>query len=525
MTSQHKKNTSQSAPIDVLLWTAAGVLAVALLFSRLVWSEYTWLSVATGLLFVAALGGIVKRNFTALRSRQAAYGFNSAVTIALVVAIVGVINFLAVKYPHKLDLTKNKLNTLNDQTIKVVKGLQKPVKAILFVKAVEKERFRPLMENYSALSTKFEVEYVDPDREPTRAKTAGIKKYGTLQLILGAKDTKIEDATEEKLTNALIKLTKDKSPTLCAVVGHGEKNFSATDADGYATVKKGLLEQAYEVRDFQLILDAKDGKIPSGTCDALAIVGPTKSYLDQEIKVLKQYLDDGGRAIFALDINVKGGDYAPELFSLLQSWSVKVDWGIVVDPISRAMGVDPVVPIIATYSRDHAITRDFQPNCLFPFVRPVSVIPPSHGELKATWIAQTTPQSWAVTDSKQLTTGQVKLTEGKDRKGPLSVAVAVEGKQKDSKATRSTRIVVIGTSHLASNQYQKAGGNLDFFLNAVTWTLEDESLISIRARDEENSKVELSQKAGTSIFIVTVVLLPLLIATMGVVNWVRRRKL
>ena len=56
------------------------------------------------------------------------------------------------------------------------------------------------------------LEFVDPDREPTRAKEAGIKKYGTLHLQVGTRESNVDDVSEEKLTNALIKLVRDKMP-------------------------------------------------------------------------------------------------------------------------------------------------------------------------------------------------------------------------------------------------------------------------------------------------------------------------
>src|SRR5262249_17796061 len=121
--------------------------------------------------------------------------------------------------------------------------------------------------------------------------------------------------------------------------------------------------------------------------------------------------------------------------------------------------------------------------------------------------------------------GKVQFNEGKDIKGPMTTAIAVEGKQKDSKATRNTRLVVFGTSQFASNNYSRYGNNLDFFLNAASWVMEDESLISIRAKEEGPGKVELSQKSGTFIFILTVILIPALIFVGGIVSWVLRRRL
>jgi ABC-type uncharacterized transport system involved in gliding motility auxiliary subunit len=508
-----------------ILWAATGILLIGMLIARTVYPELLWLTAALGVPLLACLGLLIRENRTALKSRSAAYGLNSAVTVILVIGIVSVLNFLAARYPLKADWTKNKLHTLSDQTVKVVKGLQKPVKAVLYAKMGEREKFRPLMDNYKALNTKFEVEYVDPDREPTRAKQANIRKYGTLQLLVGQGETlresKVDDLTEEKLTNAMIKLLKEKSPTLCAVSGHGEKSFTATDAEGYQSVGKALADQAYVVKDVSLM---QEGKVPEN-CDAIAIIGPTKAFFEAEVKTLKAYLENGGRALIALDMNVKGGEYAPELTPLLEAWNIKPSWAIVVDPLSKMLGVDAAVPIVATYSKDHAITKDFQANSFFPFARPLDVIPGAPQGMSVQWLGQTTPKSWAVTDSKQLASGQIRLTEGQDRKGPLNVAIAVDGKQKDSKAPRNTRLVVFGSSLFATNNYSRFGGNLDFFLNATSWVMEDESLISIRTKEESAGKLELSQKAGSLIFWISVIILPFLIAAGGIVNWIIRRKL
>lgn len=504
-----------------LLWIGVGVLLLALLMALAVYPELIWLTVGISVPLVILLGFLIKENQAALRSRGAAYGLNSFVTVLLVFGIVGILNFLSARYPLKADWTKNKLHTLSDQTEKVMKGLQKDVKAVLFAKPEGTEKFRPLMDNYKALSTRFEVEYVDPDRQPLRAKDAGIKKYNTLQIKIGTRDQKIEEPTEEKLTNTLIKLLKEKTPTLCATTGHGEKNFSGNDAEGYELIKKSLTNQSYELKEINLI---QETKVPEA-CDAIAIMGPTKSFFDPELKAVKDYLNNGGRAVIALDINFKGGEYAPEFLPLLESWNVKAPWSIIIDPVSKLLGVEAVVSIVANYSKEHAITREFQANSFFPFARPLSVVPGAPAGLSVQWIGQTTPKSWAVSDAKQIASGQIQLTEGADNKGPFNVAIAVDGKQKDSKATRNTRMVIFGSSTFANNNYSRFGGNIDLFMNSISWIMEDESLISIRTKEDGAGKVELSQKEGRTIFLLTVIIIPLLIAVGGVVNWVRRKKL
>jgi ABC-type uncharacterized transport system involved in gliding motility auxiliary subunit len=524
MTQKNSRSGDQAlGSKKAFLWAISIALVFAMMFARLVYPEYLWLTVGVAVLLVISLGSLLHFNRKALQTRSAAYGLNSAITVLLVIAIVGVLDFLTSRYPYKIDLTKNKIHTLSDQTKKVVKGLQTPVKATLFAKLSQREQVRPLLENYKALSTKFELEFVDPDREPTRTKEAGIKKYGTLHLQMGTRESNIDDLTEEKLTNALIKLVRDKVPALCAIVGHGERSFSSTEADGYASMKKSLTDQSYEVKDVNLL---QEGKLPE-SCNGIVIIGPTKSFFPPEIKALSNYLSNGGRAIVALDINVKGGEFAPELLALLKDWYVKADQSMIIDTVSRQFGVDASAPVVASYSKTSPITKDFQLQnvTVFPFLRPLEILPGAPASLKPEAIAMTTPNSLQVTDLKQIASGAVAVDPSKTKAGPFNAVITVEGKQKDSKAARDTRIVVLGSSNLANNNWSRYASNSDFFLNSVGWIMEDESMISIRAKDEGPSIIEISQKQGVMIGFLTIGLIPALIAAAGIIVWAMRKKM
>ena len=103
-------------------------------------------------------------------------------------------------------------------------------------------------------------------------------------------------------------------------------------------------------------------------------------------------------------------------------------------------------------------------------------------------------------DLKDLAKGEIQFKEGHDRPGPLNAALVVDGKKNDSSATRNTRIVAFGSSQFATNHFARFAGNLDFFINSVSWLMEDESLISIRDKEEGPGKVELSPKSRGHLF-------------------------
>ncbi len=504
-----------------VLWILSLFLVMGLFIAKTAYQDTPWLIVTLLVLVLLSFGMLIQQNRLALKSRAMAFGFYSVVTSALVISIVIVLNYVSFHYPFKWDLTKNKIHTLSDQTKKIVKDLKTPVKAVSFTRPQEREQSKQLLDNYRTLNSKFEVEYVDPDKEPMRVKQVGVKKYGSLQLTVGNRDQKIEDPNEEKVTNSLMKLLKEKPPTLCSVTGHGERNFNSTESDGYELIKKGVTNQSYEFSELNLV---QEGKIPE-KCDMIAILGPSKGFFPQEVKLIKDYLAGGGRAALAFDMNMKGEDYSSDLYPVLEEWHIKPIKALIVDPISKMFNIDASVPMIQSYSRENAITKDFQLQSFFPLSMPLEIIPGAPPEMTLHWLAQTLPSSWAVPDMKELSSGKVRKVQGRDKVGPLNVAVAAEGKLKDSKATKKTRLVVFGTSQFANNTFGKNGGNSDFFLNSVSWLMEDESLISIRAKEEGTGKIELSQKQATLVFWLTFLIIPFLTASGGVVLWAVRRKM
>lgn len=456
-----------------------------------------------------------------LQKRSFSFGANSIFITVLVIGLVGVFNFLSSQYPQKLDLTKNKIHTFSDQSVKVMKGLNDELKAEFYGDIGSKEKYRPVFDNYKKLSNKFKFELIDPNKEPMKVKAAGIKKAETLMLSYKGKNMKVEEITEEKITNSIIKLTKEGKTTVCMLVGHGENSISNNGQDGIQGVKKGFEDQAYEVKELTL---SQETSIPAD-CGVISMVGVSKALFPNEIKMLSDYLNNGGRAVIAMEATITQGDQTKELRELLKAWGIDVKTGLIIDPVSRQLGVDASVPIIAQFNNEQVITKDFKQQCYFPFARPLDLISPAPEGLKTTWLAKSTPKAWGEVDMNSIAKGAVQFNPGSDIVGPLTTAVAVSGKSKDTKASKDTRIVVFGSSQFTNNQYSRFGGNLDFFLNSISWALEDESLISIRSKDDESGKVELSQNEGIVIFWISVVIIPILIAALGILIWIRRKKL
>ena len=513
---------TQNNSKKLIFWALIPFLLVGLLAVKIFAPDKLWIMGAILVILIADIGFLIKENRKALSSRSASFGASSLMMTVLVIGIIGVINFLAHQNPKKLDLTENKIHSLSDQSRKAIKRLKQPLQATLFATPGARERFRPLLENYSDLNNKFELEYVDPNKAPTRVKKLGIKRENTLHLSLNDKSQVIEELTEEKITNALLNILKKGKQTLCWITGHGEKSVLDEGPDGFFAFRQGLENQSYEVKEVTL---ATEAKIPAD-CNAIAIFGATSEFFDSEIKTLSEYLEKGGNALFAIDKDLNGKKGPTKLLTYLKKWHVSHTNKVVVDPISKVFGVDAATPVLPTFARQHPISREFgNQQCFFPIMRSLDIIPKAPAGLQVEWIAQTSPKSWAESTLSEFATGRVKFNEGKDQRGPVNAAIAIKGKIVQSKDTEESRIVVFGTSAFAGNTYARFGINLDMALNSASWVLRDESQISIRGNESEPGKIQLSQTAGLLIFWLTVVIIPLLIAGLGIVIWMRRKKL
>jgi len=112
-----------------------------------------------------------------------------------------------------------------------------------------------------------------------------------------------------------------------------------------------------------------------------------------------------------------------------------------------------------------------------------------------------------------------------DIAGPLPLAVAVETSKPRGVDVDIgvTRMVVIGTSRFVDNS-SLGGGNLDLFMNAVNWLLQREQLMAVSPKMPDEFRLDMSPSQQHAVYTLVIGGLPLLVAIIGIVVWVSRRK-
>lgn len=441
-------------------------------------------------------------------------GANLGVYIAAVIAIIVLCNWFISRNDHHLDLTPNKIYSLSPQTHKILKGLDRPVTIYVFDRESGFRQRRDLMNLYSSASHYLTVRYVDPNRDPGLAHQFGVQNYGSIYIAAGAHHLQASDATEEGITNALIKLLKGQK-LIYFVQGHGERDLDSVNRDGYSKLKQALENEDSEVKTLVLL---QKMQIPSD-CSILVIAGPKNDYLPQEISVIQKYLQKGGRLLVFLDPGVA----VPNLAKLLSGYGVTVSNDLVIDenPVGQIFGTSPSMPLILSYGDNPIVQPLKRTATLFPLSRSFTVASDGKSGSTVDALCKTSAASFGVANFNP-NMKEVSFRPGKDTKGPLTVAVAGSLSDSGGAPNQQGRFVAVGTSLIAANAYLDFQGNRDLVMNMADWLSSNEGLISIRPKSAAFQHLNLtaSQMGG---LLLRIFAIPVCVIIIGIGVWWSRR--
>jgi ABC-type uncharacterized transport system involved in gliding motility auxiliary subunit len=453
-----------------------------------------------------------------LKARQTKYAAYATTYILVVLAAVVAANVLAERYNKSYDATSNKRYSLSDQTAKVVRGLKQDATITYFNQGTRFRDGRDLLDQYSNLSPRVHVEYVDPDKDPQRAREAGIRSFGTAIVQVGAKKEEAKNMTEEGITGAFIRDLKSTTRTVCFLAGNGEHQLEASDRDGLSRFKDLLARDNYEARSIDLLQKAE---VPAD-CTTLVIAGPTKDYQQPQVDAIKKYVEDGGRALLALDPPLKLGHSQiadnDALTAALASWGVTLDKDLILDlnPIGQLAGLGPQVALVTRYA-SQPIVNDMKGTATgFPLARSLEF--KNADKTSVQKLFDSSASSLATTN---LSSSAVNVNDPKNKQGPLTLAAA--GTYSTGKENSQGRFVVIGSSSWVANGFITFNGNDDLAMNTINWLASDEDLISIRPKQPEDRRITMTKAQLSWVRVTSQFLLPLVVVVAGVSVWWKRR--
>jgi ABC-type uncharacterized transport system involved in gliding motility auxiliary subunit len=513
-------------------------------------SDLWWIlgnfAVGVVLLAVALLSSmdVLRERMKSDEARRAGkYGTSALLATALGIALLAMLAFLSTRYHARWDWTEAGSHSLSSQTLKLLEGLERDVEVTALFSAIMAPPAREILDRYSYVSDRFKVRFADPQAQPGLVRGLGISpeqlEGGLIHLAIGEESVEVEEISEERITNAIVQLTRLEQKTVYFLIGHNERSVEGEGADGaggFAFAKNALENENYLVRT--LLLAAK-GEVPEDA-DVVVLAGATRPLHDTEHKALDRYLARGGALMVLVDPRAK-----TDIYQDLARWGVDVGDDVVVDRVQGLFG-RPVSPLAAQYG-NHPITGELRDATLFHVARSVRPRAGSAGDF--TELVLTSEASWGERDLDRFFSAGEAEQGTDDLAGPVSVAVAgtpsfsdqadddeeeslaqeelIQEEDRDeakAEEEREARLVVIGDSDFAANQLIGEFRNRDLFVNAVNWLLGDVEAISIRPGQARASRMQLSGEQFLQIRYLSLFVLPEAIAVLGVFSWWSRRR-
>jgi ABC-type uncharacterized transport system involved in gliding motility auxiliary subunit len=499
-------------------YLVCGLSIIVLFVARFLlqgWVDLLYIPLALSLgAFIAAWAVDYKFYLDFLSMKTTKHGMNMGLMILLGLILVVAVNFLGVRFDKTLDVTKEKINSLSEQSESVVKNLKDDLNVRIFYRGRNfKERAREIQSDfrlYQALSGKVKVQTVDAQTDVETAKKyldnseafATIIEYKGKKLPIPSEGGPERPVYQEKnITSTFMKITRDQAMTIHFVTGHGEKDIDNSGLDGLKTLADALRDDGYTVTKINLLLG---DKMPSPP-DVLAIVGPKNAYSDKEIDQIREFADKGGRLFVAIDPGEKHG-----LALLTKPFGVEFRNNFILNEVA---GTDEGLIGAVGFEFDSAseITKALTQGrslVVFPYASELAKAPDAPSQYTYTDLVKSHPRSYTAAS-------------------PMAPKSEPERKQSTmAMSVKSDKFagVFFGDSDFLINGTIQKWMHGDLALNSVAYLFNDEMNLTIRPKNLEATPLQITKQKG--IFIIAAgVSLPLLLIVLSGLFWYRRRNL
>lgn len=504
------------------------------------------------------------------RSGWLAHGSMLSAGVLLVAALVGIVNYLAMRYYHRFDWTSSRIYSLSDKTGAILAGLDRDIDITLFLPEGSPlhDSSKELLERYAAKSSRIHFRAIAADKNLLEAQRLVDRfQLSSLNVVVfeSGDDRRVVEETdladydysalsyggnpemtgfkgEEAFSGAILELAESRKPKVLLTSGHGEASLDEPGAAGLSGVSSLVGKENVEITSWTSLGQAD---VPAGT-DLLVIAGARARFLEPELAAFGRYLDRGGRMLVLLDPDLApaGGLVESGLESWLDAYGVKVGSDIVVDP-GATVPFTSAETLTASASGAHPIVRSLaqaKVGVIVALARSVAAGRAPEGTL-AQVLLETTSAGWGETDLVNL---RAVARDAQDLAGPVPLAVAVSaqaeaelpGEMEDEESTLPAptpvsvagaeapawRLVVIGDSDFATNNLLSLSGNPTLLANAFNWLLDRQKLLGIGPKKPEQVRMSLSPAELSGITWLVLAGLPALAIAAGVAVYFRRRR-
>lgn len=440
-------------------------------------------------------------------------GSYSTVIMVVIIAIVIAANVMFSKLPtaaRNIDVSSNDLYSIGDTTHSVLDGMKNDVEMIVIKdKESTDKRISTLLAKYADYSDHIKVTYMDPVLYPSVLTTYDTEENNiVIKCDATDKTTKVAFSDiivtttsyygsshetsfdgEGQLTKAIDYVSNENNKLIYTMSGHGESDLGKN-------ISELISKSNFNVKSVNLLVD---NGIPDD-CDMLICNQPTKDLADDELKLLREYMENGGKmAVVLADTTAK----TPNFDALMADYGISKVNGYIADT-ERYYGQN-VYQIFPNYSSGD-ITGKFGSD-------EYTLLFGSLG-LKVEETDGVTVDEFLTTSNK----GAAVVGENDYIEGKYTLAAAAT---KDE-----SRFTVFGSSSIIDDKftsYYKNLMDLQVFMNSITANFDDVSNISIDSISLQTTYNTIA--SGSGIGAIFIGIIPVALLILGFLRWFGRRKL
>jgi len=482
--------------------------------------------------------------------RRVQIGFNVLAQIILILFLAAMVNSIAFKHYQRWDFSRDQKYALSDKTKRFLRTIKSKMRIIVFFSSstpITADVQILLTEYQYAAKGKIDVEYIDPERNLSRAKEL-FDKYkvvsdesllvidyeGRSKTVKASEMAEVDQSGmamgegprvtafkgEQAITSAMLDLVEGRKNTLGYVLGHKEPPLSENST--ISVLKTFIENENIKFQELNLFdVDAVPADLKT-----IMIIGPQYDFSDREMKLVRDFWDKQGRILILLD----PGPKTPKLNAFLNDLGVKIN-------------DDRLMAFLRTGIQEVALTRDVQAHFLggSPITKRLAdvhalffggtsslTLEPERvraANIRIEPLIQADKGYFAETDYN--TDNQAKFqTDAKKTGASPTIGASVEkGGSADKRVqVNSSRLVVVSNATFvqdnAITQDQQA---LDFISGSVNWLLSQEQLIGIAPKIPRPLTFSLNEDGLRNLRWIVLVLMPLVFAALGTAVWWKRR--
>lgn len=485
---------------------------------------------------------------------------NQALGILFVIFIVVVVNYFSFFQYYRKDITSNPYMALSEQTLNIVGDLPGEINLISFAAPegdpyagmIARDVERMLREYSYNSKGMIKVKTLDPfsgyhetlelkdklnltntdnviivkyEKRSKVLKFSELAEFDNSMMQYGVPPKVKNFVAEREITSAIQELTQGKVAQIYFLTGHGEYSPVGTGQEvmGYSKLS-GLIEtQNAKVRTFDLFTT---GTIPDDA-DIVVIASPRQEVPEHHQNVIREWLER------------KGGDKSPNLILILDP-AIKSGmetflskYGVTfVDNFSLTEhpGGGIVGNTLITEFSDHPVVEWARQRAVEGFFLDMNATRSldinevgSEGAPNITKLLTSLPTYWGESDYADQESTPV-YDADKDLRGPLTIGVAIDDSSVKGGEVKlkGMKVVALGGGTAFTNRFLRKE-QVDLFLNAVNWMLENEKALGISPKVPREFSYTLSLSQQLQLYIV-ILAVPVLGIVASVLVWIKRRR-